>query len=74
MAKNQRNNQLSTIAKFSGVGVQLGVTIWLGVELGEWLDTKYPNEKGWFKIGCTFFALVVSLYSLVVQVNKINKD
>lgn len=72
--EKQKKNQLSTIAKFSGVGIQLGVTIWLGVQLGEWLDQKYPNEKGWFKMGCTLFALVISLYSLVVQVNKINKD
>ena len=72
--EKDRKKQLSTIAKFSGVGLQMGATIWLGVQLGEWLDQKYPNDKGWFKIGCTLLALVISMYSVVVQVNKINKN
>lgn len=72
--EKDRKKQLSTIAKFSGVGLQMGATIWLGVQLGEWLDQKYPNDKGWFKIGGTLLALVISMYSVIVQVNKINKD
>lgn len=71
--KTEKKKQLNTIARFSGVGIQFGVTIWLGVELGNWLDEKYPNDKGWFTIGCTLFALVGSMYSLITQVNKINK-
>ncbi|MCT4624009.1 MAG: AtpZ/AtpI family protein [Schleiferiaceae bacterium] len=69
-----KKSQLNTIVRFSGVGIQMGVTIWLGVQLGKWLDQKYPNEKGWFTIACTLFAVVASMVSLVTQLNKMNKD
>jgi len=71
--KKPKKSQLNTIAKFSGVGVQMGVTIWLGAELGKWLDVKYPNDNDVYTIVCVLVAVGVSLYSLVVQANKINQ-
>lgn len=76
MAKKDQHKpkgQLNTLVKLSGVGIQMGVTIYLGVLAGEWLDTQYPNEKGWFKIACTLAAVSLSMYSIIAEVNKMNK-
>jgi hypothetical protein len=51
----------------------MGVTIWLGAKLGKYLDEKYPSDKNWFTIGCVLFAVGISLYNLLQQVNRINK-
>jgi len=71
--KKEKKSQLNTLARFSGVGIQMAVTIWLGAELGKWLDQKYPNDNDLYTIICTLFAVGVSLYSLIVQANKITK-
>jgi hypothetical protein len=68
--KPKPKGQLNTLVKFSGLGIQMGVTIYLGVLGGEWLDEQYPNEKGWFKIGGTLLAVVLAMYSVISEVNK----
>lgn len=72
--KNPQKRPLNTIVEYSGLGIQMGVTIYLGVKLGEWLDVKYPNEKGWFTIGCTLASVGLSMASLIVKANKMNKE
>lgn len=64
---------LNTVFQLSGLGIQMGVTIWLGAELGKYLDATYPNEKGWFTIGITLFAVAISMYHMITQVNRFNK-
>ena len=58
----------------TGIGLQMGITIYLGAYLGKYLDGKYPNEKNWFTIGFTLFAVAVAFYNVLRQVNKMNKD
>jgi F0F1-type ATP synthase assembly protein I len=71
--KDNKKKPLNTAIQLSGVGIQMGVTIFLGAKLGKWLDAKYPNDHNWFTIGITLFAVGVSLYNLIQQVNRINK-
>ena len=75
--ENQQNDKpkrpLNTVFQLSGIGLQMGVTIWLGAKLGKWLDIEYPNDKGWFTIGITLFAVAISMYHLITQVNRFNK-
>lgn len=52
----------------------MGATVFLGAYIGRWLDDKYPADKKWFTIGFTLFAVVISLYSVLKQVNRINKE
>ena len=52
----------------------MGATIFLGAYLGRYLDDKYPSNKKWFTIGLTIFAVAVSLYNIVRQLNKINAE
>ena len=67
--KNQRNRLLA----LSSLPIQMGVTIYLGANFGKYLDQKYQTEKPWLTISCVFLALIISLYSLVQQLNRINK-
>ena len=52
----------------------MGITIYLGAYFGKHLDQKYLTEKAWFTISCVFLALLISLYSVVQQLNRINKE
>lgn len=71
--KDKKKRPLNTVLQLSGVGLQMGITIYLGSELGKWLDTTYPNERGWYTIGVTLFAVAISMYHLITQVNRLNK-
>lgn len=58
----------------TGVAAQMGATIFLGAYFGKWLDEKYPSDKKWFTMSLTILAVVVALYLVVKQVNKLNED
>ena len=68
--KKQRNRFLA----LSSLPFQMGITIYLGAYFGKYLDQKYLTEKPWFTISCVFLAIIFSLYSVVQQLNRINKD
>lgn len=68
--KKQRNRFLA----LTSLPFQMGVTIYLGAYFGKHLDQKYLTQKPWFTVSCVFVALIVSLYSIVQQLNKINED
>jgi uncharacterized membrane protein YfcA len=57
-----------------GIAAQMGVTIFLGAYFGRWLDQQYPSDKKWFTMIMTILAVVVSLYLVIKQVNKLNQD
>lgn len=58
---------------FTGIAAQMGVTIFLGAYFGKMLDEKYPSNKKWFTMGLTIFAVCVSLYNVLRQLNRINE-
>ena len=56
--------------RLSGAGLQMGLTIYLGFLLGEWLDGKF--EKSFLTETITLIAIFLAMYSLIKQANKIN--
>lgn len=53
----------------------MGLTIYLGSELGKWLDTVYPNKDQLFHKVISLVAIFVAMFSVISQVLKItNKD
>lgn len=62
---------LKNIAVLSGIAVQMGVTIYLFVLLGKWLDTKLNNGDKLFIIIMTLAGVGISLYAVIKQVNRI---
>ena len=71
MKKKQRNNYL----KFTSIAIQMGVTIYVGSLLGNWLDIKYPNPNELYTKICTLIAVFGAMASIIIQVIKItNKN
>jgi membrane protein DedA with SNARE-associated domain len=62
---------LNKALQLSGAGLQMGVTIYLGFILGEWLDQKL--ELTFLTEVVTLFAIFLAMYSLIKQANKINE-
>jgi membrane protein DedA with SNARE-associated domain len=62
---------LNKALQLSGAGLQMGVTIYLGFLLGEWLDQKL--ELTFLTEVITLFAIFLAMYSLIKQANKINE-
>jgi F0F1-type ATP synthase assembly protein I len=71
---SKKHKQPNNLARLSGVGLQMGATIFFGAYAGKWLDQKYPNEKNWFTIGLTLLFVAIALFNVLRQVNKINEE
>ncbi|WP_142786563.1 AtpZ/AtpI family protein [Changchengzhania lutea] len=56
-----------------GVAIQMGVTIYLFVLLGKWLDVKFNAGEKLYTIITTLLGVAISLYAVIKQVNRINK-
>ena len=70
----KKPKQPNKFIRLSGIGIQMGLTIFLGAYIGKFLDQKYPSDKNWFTIGLTIFSVALSLFNVLRQVNKINQE
>lgn len=70
---NKRKTQLRKYAQLTGVGLQMGITIYLGAYFGKWLDEYFVTNSKIYTLILTMIAFVVSLISLVTQLKRINK-
>ena len=71
--KNQKpKGQLKNAAILTGIGVQMGVTIYLFVLLGKWLDTNYNNSEKLYVIIMTLIGVAISLYVVLKQIKKVS--
>lgn len=64
-------NQLKNVAVLSGIAFQMGITIYLFVMLGKWLDSKFNGGDKLFIIISTLLGVAISLYVVLKQVNRI---
>lgn len=69
--KPKPKKQLKNVAVLSGIAVQMGVTIYLFVILGKWMDSKFNNGDKLFIIIMTLLGVAISLYAVIKQVNRI---
>lgn len=74
MDNKKRRKQLKNYAKFSGIAIQMLVTIYLGSLLGEWLDGKYTNGNELYTKICTLAAVFLAMFSVIVQVTNFSKN
>ena len=68
--KTSNTSQLNTFARYSGIGIQIGVTIYLGKMLGNWLDEKYNNQDALYTKIVTLVAVFLAMYSVIKQVTR----
>jgi len=72
MEKPSKKKQLNKFLQLTGVGLQMGITIYLGAYFGKKLDAHFQTSKTYTLI-LTLVALVISLYSIIQQLKKINE-
>ncbi|WP_291282837.1 AtpZ/AtpI family protein [Flavobacterium sp.] len=59
---------------FMNIPFQMGLIIFLGVVLGQWLDEKFKIEGSVLTIVFSLLAVFVALYNVIRQVNKMSND
>lgn len=69
--QKQPKKQLKNAAILMGIGLQMGVTIYLFVLLGKWLDTNYNEGEKLYIIIMTLLGVGISLYAVLKQINRI---
>ncbi|NAS31660.1 hypothetical protein GTQ40_11805 [Flavobacteriaceae bacterium R38] len=72
MTKNKKSGSpLKNWAVFSGIGLQMGLTIFLGNVLGAWMDKKF--QTAFLEETITLIAIFSSMFMIVYRVNRFNK-
>ena len=74
MNRKKPKKQLNQFVRFSGIAIQMGLTIYLGSMLGKWLDQKFPNDSELYLKICTITAVFSTMYSVIRQVSKRSKN
>lgn len=68
------NKKISKFARFSSVGIQMGVIIALFTWLGTYLDAKYKTTTAWWTLGLSLFGVVAGLILVIKEVIKMSKE
>ena len=63
--KKTNDNPLKALAKVSGMGIQMGLTIYGGNLLGSWLDQKM--QWSFLEISLTLLSIALAIYSMIKQ-------
>ena len=71
--KNQQNKPLKNALILTGVAFQMGLTIYLFVLLGKWLDMTYNQGQKLYIVITTLLGVAVSLDAVVKQLNRLNQ-
>ena len=67
-----KGKPLNKFIRLSGVGLQMGITIYLAAYFGKKIDAHYQFEKNYITLVFILFGFVGSLVSLMAQLKKIN--
>ncbi len=73
MEEQSRENKpkpYNSFIKYSGLAIQMGVTIYLGSVLGNFLDSKYDDHTGLYTKICTLLAVFLAMISVIRQVTR----
>ncbi len=71
---DKSKNRLRKYVALTGIGFQMGATIFLCAYAGKKLDEHYELEKQWFTMGLVLFGVAASIYLVIKQLNRINKS
>jgi len=72
MTENKKSGSpLRNWAIFSGIGLQMGLIIFLGNALGSWLDKKF--QLHFLEETITLIAVFLAMFMIVYRVNRLNK-
>ncbi len=69
-----KEKKFSSFARFSSLGIQMGVIIAFFTWLGTFLDSYFTLETPWWTISLSLFGVVSSLYLVIKEVIRISKN
>lgn len=69
----EKKGKLNSYAKYSGLAIQMGVIIFLGVFGGKYLDSYLEFKDPWGTITLSLLGVFISLYIVIKEVIKLNK-
>jgi hypothetical protein len=64
-------NPLKNIAILSGIGIEMGLIIYLAAQGGIWLDEYYQTEKRLFTAIATILGVGIAIYVVLLQLKRI---
>ena len=67
-----KKKPLNNFLRFTGAGLQMGLTIYMFNWLGKWLDKTY--QKDFFETLLTLLAIFSSMYLIIRQVIEVSKN
>ena len=67
----RKNNPLKNIAVLSGIGIEMGMIIFLAAKGGIWLDEHYQTEKRIFTAVATILGVAIAIYVVLLQLKRI---
>ncbi|MCL5127294.1 AtpZ/AtpI family protein [Algibacter sp. L4_22] len=72
--KKQPKKQLKQITELSGIAVQMGITIYLFVVFGKWLDSKFTNNYSLYTVIFSLLGVLLAMYKIIKQVASMNNE
>jgi len=75
MTKSQKNNKqiINKFARYTSLAFEMGIIIFAGAFVGNWLDKKYNLEKPYFTMILSLIAIFVSLFLIIKQLKNEKK-
>ncbi|MEM6523077.1 MAG: AtpZ/AtpI family protein [Bacteroidota bacterium] len=69
--KEKKSKPYNPFIRFTGLALQMGISIYLGSLLGNYLDDRYLNAEGTYTKVCTLVAVFLSIVSVIRQVTRL---
>lgn len=70
MTIKKPKKRLNKYIVLTGIGLQMGITIYLAARLGKWLDATYTDNNT-YTIILTLLGITLSFYSLLRQLKNL---
>jgi len=74
MTKPIKQKPSNKYSKYSGLGMQLMVLLFLSVWIGQKLDDKWGGGQQYFTVGILIFALITFFYKLYLELENDRHD
>jgi hypothetical protein len=69
----KKNNPYKKAVALSGIGLEMGITIFLVAKGGKWLDDHYGNEKRIFTAMATLLGVAIAIYRVLASLKRLQK-
>lgn len=71
---SNQDNPLKNFIKLSGLGIQIGVIVYIFIYFGKWIDLHLNNNTKTFVAIGAITGVALSLYVVLKQLEKIHKE